>query len=133
MCEQLPYSYNNDTLSSAFAEYVTVFTVLQAYSTPAGQASGEKFSLPIKVPIYLPRMDERFGMPWRGLNSQHYDYKRVALPTELSRPTVIIIVNYFMTAIAVSATLPDSYNYHFQTVRVVADCFLTLNKIYIKS
>ena len=76
----------NETLSSAFAEYVTVFTVLQAYSTPAGQASGEKFSLPIKVPIYLPQKDERFGMPWRGLNSQHYDYKRVALPTELSRP-----------------------------------------------
>ena len=45
---------------------------------------GEIFSLPIKVPFYLPRKDERFGMPWRDLNSQHYDYKRVALPTELS-------------------------------------------------
>ena len=81
-----PTRENNETLSSAFAEYITVFMVLQAYSTPAGQASGEKFSLPIKVPIYLPRKDERFGMPWRGLNLQHYDYKRVALPTELSRP-----------------------------------------------
>ena len=82
------YHNNNEMLSSAFAEYVTVFTVLQAYSTPAGQASGEKFSLPIKVAIYLPWKDERFGMPWRSLNSQHYDYKRIALPTELSRHTI---------------------------------------------
>ena len=47
------YIHNNETLSSAFAEYVTVFTVLQAYSTPAGQASGEKFSLPINIYIYI--------------------------------------------------------------------------------
>ena len=80
-----PDKYNNETLSSAFAEYVTVFTVLQACSTPDSQASGEKFSLPIRVPIYPPRKDERFGMPWRGLTSQYYDCKRVALPTELSR------------------------------------------------
>ena len=41
------------------------------------------FPLPVKVPIYLPRKDERFGKPWPDLNSQPYDYERVALPTEL--------------------------------------------------
>ena len=39
---------------------------------------GEVFSLP----IYLHWKDEKFGKPWRGLNSKHYDCKR-ALPTEL--------------------------------------------------
>ena len=38
-------------------------------------------------------------MPLRGLNSQHYDYKRVALPTELSRPkrkaNSCFVNNYF--------------------------------------
>ena len=39
----------------------------------------------------LPRKDERFGKPWWGLNSQHYDYKRVAQPTELSQHAAIIL------------------------------------------
>ena len=30
-------------------------------------------------------------MPWRGLHSQHYDYKRVALPTELSRHAAVML------------------------------------------
>ena len=42
------------------------------------------FPLPVKVPIYLPQKDERFGKSWLGLNSQPCEYERVALPTELS-------------------------------------------------
>ena len=74
----------------------TVFMVYLVYSTPYWAGFwGEVFSLPIKVPIYLPRKDERFGKPWRGLNSQHYDYKRVALSTELSLLNIRMIFKIF--------------------------------------
>ena len=51
----------------------------------------------IKVPINLPRKDERFANPWRGLNSKHYVYKLFALPTELyPTPGINFFYHFFL-------------------------------------